>query len=202
MPPSAESEREGGVPQERALPACYYEPTAVRAREVLALSFVDEELASRAIPERIYARKSCTSACERPPRSSLTFGKVFPAADVASKSCQPKSHSRRQNQGERTFGEPFRPDPVVARGQGRSPLRGRVPREHSNPRLRPQGREDRGRVCPLSRCTRTSPPVLRFPCIRPHYGTRGNEEGSCFVQDLYKLISNICIFEVTARPPL
>jgi hypothetical protein len=53
-----------------------------------------------------------------------------------------------------------------------------VPRGHSNPRRRrhSQGREDRGQVCPLTRCNPTSP-VLRFPCIRP-YATRGNEDGS------------------------
>ena len=73
--------------------------TAARAREALALpfidltardSFVDEELAPRAIPERIYARKPCASAYERPPARSLTFGKLFPAAAAASKSRRPK----------------------------------------------------------------------------------------------------------------
>ena len=53
---------ESEVPQETALPACHYESTAVRAREALALSFVDEDLAPRAIPERIIARKSCVRA--------------------------------------------------------------------------------------------------------------------------------------------
>jgi hypothetical protein len=46
-----------GVPREKALPACHNDSTAVRAREALALSFVDEDLAPRAIPERIYAWK-------------------------------------------------------------------------------------------------------------------------------------------------
>jgi len=72
------------------------------------------------------------------------------------------------------------PEPVIAQGQGKSPQRGRVSGEHSNQRLRPQGQEDRGRVRPLLRCTRSSP-VFRFPCIRP-YATRGNEEGSSFLE--------------------
>ena len=141
-----------GVPREQApLPACHNDSTAVGAREALALSFVDEDLALRAIPERIYARKPCASACERPPaRSSLTFGKLFPAADVASKSRRPRSRGRPQNQGGRAFRELFRPEPVVAQGQGRVDCRGRMPREHSNPKRHPQGREDRGQVCPLS----------------------------------------------------
>jgi hypothetical protein len=42
-----------GVPREQALlPACYNDSTAVRAREGLALSFVDKDLAPRVIPER------------------------------------------------------------------------------------------------------------------------------------------------------
>ncbi len=170
-----------GVPQEQApLPACYNDSTAVRAHEALALSFVDEDLAPRAIPEKIYTQKSCTGACKRPQVISLTFGKLFPAADIARKSRRPRSRVRPQNQGGRAFREPFRPEPVVAQGQGRVDCRGRVPREHSNPRRHPQGREDQGQVCPLSRCTPSSP-VLRFPCIRP-YATRGNEEGSCFLE--------------------
>ena len=143
-------------------------------RACTALALDDD--APRAIPVRIYARKPCTSAYECPPRSSLTFGKVFPAADVANESRRQRSRSRPSKQGNRPFCKPFWPEPVVTQGQGRVDCRGRVPRHH------PQGLEDRGRVCPLSRCARTSPPVLRFPCIRP-YETRGNEEGSCFVQD-------------------
>ena len=91
------------------------------------------------------------------------------------------SRGRPQNRGNRRFREPFRPEPVIAQGQGRVDCRGRVPREHSSPRRHSRGREDRGEVCPLSRCT-PSHPVLCFPCIRP-IATRGNEEGSCFVQD-------------------
>ncbi len=141
-PPSAASEREG-VPREQALPVCYHNSTAVRAREALALFFIDKELAPRAIPERIYAQKQYTSACERPPVCYLASNRVFEPASAASKSCRPKSRGRRRrNQGERTFGEPFWPKPVVARGQGRSPLRGRVPGEHSNRRFLPQGQED------------------------------------------------------------
>ena len=100
---------------------------------------------------------------------------------MASKRHRPSSRSRPQSRGGRTFCEPFRHKPVVAQGQGRVDCRGRVPREHSNPRRHPQGQEDRGRVCPLSRCARSRSPVLRFPCIRP-YATRGNEEGRCLSQ--------------------
>ena len=62
------------IPQTRvqALPACHNDSTAVRALEALALSFVDEDLAPQAIPERIYARKPCASAYERPPARSST----------------------------------------------------------------------------------------------------------------------------------
>ena len=166
-------------------------PTAARAREALALSFVDltardsfvdEELAPRAIPKRKFAQKPQTSAYERPPTRSQTFGEHLAAADVTSKSRRPNSRGRPQTRGGQMFGEPFRPEPVVAQGRGRVDCRGRVPRGHSNPRRRrhSQGREDRGQVCPLSRCNPTSP-VLRFPCIRP-YATRGNEEGSCFLE--------------------
>jgi hypothetical protein len=181
-PPSAESEREG-VPQERARPACYNKSTAVRARQALALSFINKELAVRAIPDRIYTQKSCTSTCVRPQVSSLASDWVFGPAGTASKSCRPKSRNRRRNQGEQMFGKLFRPEPVIAQGQGRSPLRSHVPEEHSNRKLRPQGHKDRrGQACPLSRCARSSPPVLRFPCIRPYYATRGNKEGSCFLE--------------------
>jgi hypothetical protein len=121
------------------------------------------------------------SACKCPPVCYLASDRVFRPAGVASKSCRPRSRSRPpQNQGERTFGEPSRPEPVVARGQGKSPQRGRMPGEHSNPRLRPQGQEDRGQACPLLHCALSSP-VLRFPCICP-FATRGNEEGSCFLE--------------------
>jgi hypothetical protein len=153
----------------------------IRAREALALSFVDEDLAPRAIPERIYARNLCACVYEYAPARSLTFGKLFPAAAIASKSRRPNSRGHPQNRGDRRFCEPFLPEPVVAHGQGRVDCRGRVPRVHSSPRRHPQGREDRDQVCPLSRCT-PSRPVLRFPCIRP-IAMRGNEEGSCFVQD-------------------
>ena len=174
------SEGEGG-PQERALlPACYNDSTAVRAREALALVFVDKDVALRTILERIFAKKPCKSAYERPPVNYLASDRAFRPAGAASKCRRPKSRGRPpQNKGEQTFNKPFRSEPVVARGQGRSPKRSRVPREHSNRRLHPQGQEDRGRACPLSRCARSSP-VLRFPCIRP-YATRGNEEESCFL---------------------
>jgi len=85
------------IPQTRQqdLSSCYDDSTAVRACEALALSFVnltacnsfvDKALALRAIPERIYARKPCTSACKRLPARSSTIGKLFPAAAIASKS--------------------------------------------------------------------------------------------------------------------
>ena len=161
-------------------------PTAARARKALALSFVnltacesfvDKELSPRAVPKRIFARKPQTSAIERPPARSQTFGKHLVAADVTSKSRRPNSRGRPHIRGGQTFSEPFRPEPVVAQGRGRVDCRGRVPRGQSKPRRRhSQGQEDQGQVCPLSRCNPTSP-VLRFPCIRP-YATRGNEEGS------------------------
>jgi hypothetical protein len=140
--------------------------------------FVNEDRVPRVFPQRKFARKPCTSACERPPVSSLTFSRDFTPADVTSKRRQPKSRSHHpQNLGDRTFGEPFRPKPVVAQGQGRVASRGCVPGVHPNPRLCPQGHEDQGQVCPLSRCTPSSP-VLRFPCICC-YTTRGNKEGRC-----------------------
>ena len=113
-PDSANEREQGAVPREQAPPACYYDRTAVRAREALALTFVDEELAPRAIPERIYARKLCSGARKHQQVSSLAFGKLFPAADVASKSRRPNSRGRPQNRGDRRFREPFRPKPVVA----------------------------------------------------------------------------------------
>jgi hypothetical protein len=160
----------------QALPACYNESTAVRAREAIDLTFVDKDLAPRAIPERINTRKLCACGYEYAPASSSTFGKLFPAAAVASKSRRPNSRGRPQNRGDRRFREPFWPEPVVPQGQGRVDCHSRVPREHSSPRRHSRGREDGGKVCPLSRCT-PSRPVLRFPCIRP-IATRGNEEGS------------------------
>ena len=177
MPPSAASER---VRQ----PALQQEQQESGSNEVGISLFVNEDWFSWVFPKRKFARKPCTSACVRPPVSSLTFGRDFTPTDVASKSCRPKSRGRcLRNLGDRTFGEPFRPEPVIAQGQGRVDCRGRVPREHSSPRRHPQGQErpDRDQVCPLSRCT-PSRPVLRFPCIRS-VATRGNEEGSCFVQD-------------------
>ena len=159
------ADKSEGVPRDKApLTACYNDSTAVRACEALALSFVNKDLAPRAIPERIYTRKPCACGYEYAPASSSTFGKLFPAAAVASKSRRPNSRGRPQIQGSRKFRAPFRPKPVVAQGQGRVDCHGRVPREHSSPRRRPQGQEDRDQVCPLSGCT-PSRPVLRFPCI-------------------------------------
>ena len=65
-----------------------------KSNEVRVSLFVDEDRALWAFPQREIARKPCTSACECPPVSSLTFGKVFPAADVTSKSRQPRSCGR------------------------------------------------------------------------------------------------------------
>ena len=84
--PDSANESEGAVPQEQAPPACYNYSTTVRARKALALSFIDKELAPREIPERIFARKLCLGARKHQQVSSLAFGKLFPAADVASKS--------------------------------------------------------------------------------------------------------------------
>ena len=85
--PDSASKGEGG-PQEGAfLPAYDDNSTAVRAREVLALIFVDKDLAPRTIPERIFTRKPYTSACERPPVCYLASDRVFRPAGAASKSC-------------------------------------------------------------------------------------------------------------------
>jgi hypothetical protein len=96
-------------------------PTTARAREALAIDLevqdflVGEELATRAIPTRIYAHKLCARAYEYAPTRSLTIGQLLPAAVVASKqSRRPKSRGRPQIRGGRTFGAPFRPEPVVA----------------------------------------------------------------------------------------
>jgi hypothetical protein len=76
------------IPQTRvqALPACNNNSTAVRARKAIALTFVDKDLAPRAIPERIYAWKLCARAYEYAPARSSAFSKLFPAAAAASKS--------------------------------------------------------------------------------------------------------------------
>ena len=111
-------------------------PTGARAREALAInltapdSFVDEEQAPRAIPKRIFAHKSCGGAYVHAPPRSSTFGQLFPAAAVVSKSRRPNSRGRPQSRGKRRFREPLRPVPVVARGPGRVDCRGRVPGEH------------------------------------------------------------------------
>ena len=95
--PGSANKSKGAVPRETALPACHYESTGVRARKALALSFVDKDLALRAIPKRIIAQKSCARAYVHLPARSSTFGKLFPAAAVASKSRQPNSCGRPQN---------------------------------------------------------------------------------------------------------
>jgi hypothetical protein len=171
---SITSESKGG-------PAPQQEQQESGSIEVGVSLFVDEDQVLRVFPQRKFARKPCTSACEHPPGSSLTFGRDFTPANVASKRRQPKSRGRRpRNLGDQTFGEPFWPKPVIVQGQGRVASRGCVPGVHSNPRLHPQGHEDQGRVCPLLRCTPSSP-VLRFPCIC-RYMMSGNEEGRCFLE--------------------
>jgi hypothetical protein len=168
------SKREGG-------PAPQQEQQKSGSIKVGVSLFVDKDWVPRVFPQRKFARKPCTSACERPPVSSLTLGRDFTPADIASKRRRPKSCGRRpQNLGDQMFGKPFWPKPVIAQCQGRVASRGRVPGVHPNPRLCPQGHEDQGRVCPLSRCTPLSP-VLRFPCIC-RYTTSGNEEGRCFLE--------------------
>jgi len=177
MPPSVARESERGPALQQELQA----QQESESNKVRVSLLVDEDTVSCGIfPKRKFAWKPCTSACERPSVSSLTFGKDFPAADVASKSRRPSSRSRPQSRGGRTFREPLRPEPVVAQGQGRVDCRGRGPREHLNPRHHPQGQRDRDRVCPLSHSTH-SRPILRFPCIRRDT-TSGNKEGRCLLQ--------------------
>ncbi len=118
---SITSESKGG-------PAPQQEQQESSSIEVGVSLFVNEDWVPRVFPQRKFARKPCTSACERPPVSSLTFGRDFTPADVASKRRCPKSRGRRpRNLGDRTFGEPFRPEPVVAQGQGRVASCGHVP---------------------------------------------------------------------------
>jgi len=129
--PSAASERE-------RQPSLQQEHQESGSNEVGISLFVDEDWFPWVFPKRKFARKPCTSACVRPPVSSLTFGRDFTPADVASKSCRPKSRGHcLRNLGDRTFGEPFWPEPVVAQGQGRVDCRGPVPEEHSSPRRHP-----------------------------------------------------------------
>jgi len=78
MPPSAASER---VRQ----PALQQEQQESGLNEVGISLFVDEDRVPWVFPQRKFARKPCTSACEHPPLSSLTFGRDFTPADVASK---------------------------------------------------------------------------------------------------------------------
>ena len=163
-------------------------PTTARAREALAIDLevrdflVDEELAARAIPKRIYARKPCARAREYAAAHtrSPTIGQPLPAAVVTRESRRPRSRGRPQDRGGRTFVAPCRPE-LVARGPRRVDCRGRVPEHSASPRRHSQGRENQGEVRPLSRSKTPSRPVLRFPCIRPIV-TRGNEGGSGALQ--------------------
>ena len=161
-------------------------PTTARASEALAIDlevrdFLVDEV--RAIPERIFAHKSCARAYQyAPPRRSTTIGQLHPAAVVArNQSRRPKSRGRPQIRGGRTFGEPIRPEPVVARGPGRVDCRGRVPEHSASPRRHSRGRENQGEVRPPSRSWTPSRPVLRFPCIRP-VATRGNDGSGALQQ--------------------
>ena len=172
-PPSAASERV-------RLPAMQQEQQESGLNEVGISLFVDKDRVPWVFPQRKFARKPCTSVCKRPPVSSMTFGKDFPAADVASKSRRPSSLSHPQSRGVRMFRELLQPESDITQGQGRVNSRGRVPREHLNPRCHPQGQQNRGRVCPLSCCTPSSQ-VFRFPCICP-YVTRRNKKGSCLLE--------------------
>ena len=127
--------------------------TRVQINEAGISLFVDKDRVPWAFPWTKFARKPCTSKCKRSIASSLTFGRGFTPADVASKRRRLKSQGcHPHNQGERFFGEPSRPKPVFTQGQGRGPQRGRVPGEHSNRRLHPPCQEDQGQACPLSRC--------------------------------------------------
>ncbi len=153
-------------------------PTAARARKALAIdltvrdSFVDKEPAPRAIPTRIYARKSCARAYEYAPARSSTIGQLFPAAAIASKSRLPQSRGRPQGRGNRRFREPCRPKPVVARGPGRVDCRGRVPREHSaSPRRHSRGQENQGKS---ARC-RGAPHCAWFSVSREFVLSRQEE---------------------------
>jgi hypothetical protein len=98
---AGESKREPALQQE--LQVQQFESNEVR----VSLLINEDTVPWGIFPERKFAQNPCTSAWERPPVSSLTFGKVFPAADVPIKSRQPSSCSCPQNQGGRTFGEPF-----------------------------------------------------------------------------------------------
>jgi len=80
MPPSAASER---VRQ----PAPQQEQQESKSNEVRVSLLVDEDRAPWVFPQRKIARKSFTSACKHPQVSSLTFGRDFTPANVASKSC-------------------------------------------------------------------------------------------------------------------
>ncbi len=158
-PPSVARESERGPALQQELQA----QQESESNKVRVSLLVDEDSTPWVFPQRKITRKSCTSACKRPQVSSLMFGKDFPAANVASKSRRPSSRGRPQIRGGRKFCEPFRHKSVVAQGQGRVDCHGRVPREHSNPRRHPQGQQEQGRVSPLSCCTRSRSPVLRFP---------------------------------------
>ena len=138
MPPSIARESKRGPASQQELQAQQSESNKARVSLLVNKDTVPWGI----FPERKFTRKLCRSAWEHPPVSSLTFGKIFYAADIASKSRRPSSHSRPHNRCGRTFGKPCPPKTVVAQGRGRVDCRGHVPREHLNPRRHPQGQQD------------------------------------------------------------
>ena len=80
------SRRERGTSRNSSTGVPLREHRGKSSRGTRSLSFVDEDLAPRAIPKRIIARKLCARAYVHVPARSSTFGKLFPAAAVASKS--------------------------------------------------------------------------------------------------------------------
>jgi len=73
---------------------------SIESDKVRVSLLVDEELAPRAIPERIYARKPCASAYERPPARSLSVRQAFSSCrrreqEPSTKKSRPSPESRR-----------------------------------------------------------------------------------------------------------
>jgi hypothetical protein len=89
------------------------------SNEVRVSLLVDKYQVPWAFPQRKFSQKPCTSACEHPPVSSLTFGRDFTPPDVASKRCRPKRRPSSSNLRDHLFGQLFWPKSVIAQGQGR-----------------------------------------------------------------------------------
>jgi len=108
-----------------------------KSNEVRVSLLVDEDRAPWVFPQRKIARKLCMSACKRPQVSSLTFVKIFPAADVVSKSCRPSSCSHPHNKAIECSANRFGPNPSSPKTKEELivVVACQVPREHSNPRL-------------------------------------------------------------------